>query len=115
MGKVIIYHNPRCRKSREVLQILKEQGVDPEVREYLKEVPSVYELQGIFELLDMSPLQGIRQGEAVFKKNLKGKEMTDKEWLVHIHKEPILLERPIVINGTQAVIARPPEKVLEVL
>lgn len=112
---ITIYHNPRCRKSREALALLQEKGIEPEIIEYLKEVPSIDALDVLFKKIGMEPLEGIRKGEADFKEHFKGKDLSRTEWLQAIHDYPKLLERAVVVNGDKAVIARPPEKALEVI
>jgi arsenate reductase len=106
-----ILHNPRCRKSRETLQILKDNQINPEIIEYLKNPPSKNELKDVLSLLGKSPNEIIRKGEKEFKENFKGKEMTDDEWIDAMLKFPKLIERPIVISEKRAVIGRPPENV----
>ena len=110
-----IYHNPRCRKSRETLQLLQDNGKSPEIVEYLKDVPSKEELEEILNKLNIKPEELIRKGEAEYKDNFKGKNLSDEQWMEAMIKYPKLIERPIVINGNKAVIGRPPEKVMEVL
>ena len=110
-----IYHNPRCRKSRETLAIITDAGVEPEVVEYLKTPPSEAELKAILKKLGLSPLQVIRKGEKIFKEEYKGKELSDDEWIAAMAANPILIERPIVVAGNKAVLGRPPENVNELL
>lgn len=110
-----ILHNPRCRKSRETLQLIKDAGVEPEIVEYLKETPSVEELKSILSKLGVSPTEILRKGEAIFKENFKGKEFSDEEWLKVLVEYPKLIERPIVIKGDKAVVGRPPENVNSLL
>ncbi|OEK00147.1 arsenate reductase (glutaredoxin) [Roseivirga sp. 4D4] len=110
-----ILHNPRCRKSRETLQLIQETGVDVEVIEYLKDVPSQAELKGIIQKLNISPTELLRKGEAIFKEQFKGKTLTDDEWIEVMVNNPKLIERPIVIKGDNAVIGRPPENVKSLL
>ncbi|QCK14898.1 arsenate reductase (glutaredoxin) [Mangrovivirga cuniculi] len=110
-----IYHNPRCAKSRDTLKIIKEQGVEPEIVEYLKETPSKDELKDVINMLGVSPQDIIRKGEAAYKENFKGKDLSDDEWLEAMVEYPKLIERPIVIKGDKAVIGRPPENVKELL
>ena len=110
-----IYHNPRCRKSRETLAIITDAGVEPEVLEYLKTPPSEAELKAILKKLGLSPLQVIRKGEKIFKEEYKGKELSDDEWIAAMAANPILIERPIVVAGNKAVLGRPPENVNELL
>ena len=110
-----ILHNPRCRKSRETLNLIQEKGTEVEIVEYLKEAPSVDELRSILEMLQLNPEQLLRKGEAVFKENFKGKDLTEEEWIEAMASNPVLIERPIVIKGNRAVIGRPPENVKELL
>jgi len=110
-----IYHNPRCRKSRETLQLIESKGVKPDIIEYLNTPPSEAELKAILQKLDMNASDIIRKGEAIFKENFKGKEFTEAEWLSILVKNPKLIERPIVVKGDKAVIGRPPENVLGLL
>ena len=110
-----IYHNPRCRKSRETLNILRENDKNPQIIEYLKEVPSEKEITQILAILGLKPLDIIRKGETLFKEKYKGKNFEDQEWIKVIHDNPSLLERPIVVDGVRAVIGRPPENVNKLL
>jgi arsenate reductase len=110
-----IYHNPRCRKSRETLGIIRNQGYEPEIIEYLKDPPTVSELKNLLDKMNMKPEEIIRKGEDLFKSNFKGKNMSDEEWLKVLVKNPILIERPIVVSGDRVVLGRPPEKVREIL
>ncbi|MHA7102015.1 arsenate reductase (glutaredoxin) [Roseivirga pacifica] len=110
-----IFHNPRCRKSRETLQILEESGEMLEVIEYLKEVPSKEELEKLIEMLGIKPEQLLRKGEAIYKEQFKGKTLTDDEWIEAMVENPKLIERPIVTDGEKAVIGRPPESVKALL
>lgn len=110
-----IFHNPRCRKSRETLQILEESGEMLEVIEYLKEVPSKEELEKLIEMLGIKPEQLLRKGEAIYKEQFKGKTLTDDEWIEAMVENPKLIERPIVTDGEKAVIGRPPESVKTLL
>ena len=106
-----IYHNPRCRKSREGLAILEKSGKDFEVVKYLDEVPSHEELKSILEILDIPPIELVRKNEAVWKENFKGKTMTDEEIITAMVNHPKLIERPIVISNNQGVIGRPPQNI----
>ncbi len=110
-----IYHNPRCRKSRETLELLREKGKEPEIILYLDDPPTKQKLEAIINKLGIKPLQLIRKGEPVFKEKFKGKELTDSEWVEAMVSYPKLIERPIVIQGDQAVIGRPPVNVLELV
>ena len=108
-----IYHNPRCRKSREALAILEDKGQDPEIVLYLETPPSREELQAVLRMLDIPASELVRKGEQVFKENFKGKALTEEEWLDALMQYPRLMERPIVVNGDKAIIGRPPEKLKE--
>jgi arsenate reductase len=112
---VTIYHNPRCGKSRAALAILQAHGVEPVVVEYLKTPPTKDELRTILKKLGMKPEQLVRKGEDTFKEKYAGKDLSDDQWLAALAKDPILIERPIVIKGSRAVVGRPPEKVGELL
>ena len=110
-----IYHNPRCRKSRETLEIIRNQGYEPEIIEYLKDPPTVSELKNLLDKMNMKPAEIIRKGEDLFRSNFKGKKMSDEEWLNVLVKNPKLIERPIVVSGDRVILGRPPEKVREIL
>ena len=110
-----IYHNPRCRKSREGLQLLKESKQGYKIIEYLKETPNFDELKSIINLLGITPLELIRKNESIWKKNYKGKELTNDEVIRAMTEHPKLIERPIVINKEKAVIGRPPENIEYIL
>lgn len=112
---ITIYHNNRCGTSRNALSILEESEKKFQTVEYLKDVPSVEELKSILKKLKMKPHDLIRTKEAVYQSTYKGKTLTDEQWIQAMHKNPILIERPIVVNGNKAVVARPPEKVKEIL
>lgn len=110
-----LYHNPRCSKSREALHLLEEEGETLEIIKYLETPPSFQELKQVIELLDIAPIDLVRTQEPIWKEKFKGLKLTDKEVITAMVENPKLIERPIAINGTQAVIGRPPEKVLEIL
>ena len=114
--KAIIWHNPRCSKSRGALQLLQEAGVEIEERRYLDNPPSAEELDEVLNLLGMTPEQIVRTKEALYKElGLKDKQLSRQQWLELLSQHPKLIERPIVIYKGRAVVARPPEKVLELL
>ncbi|SDQ79281.1 arsenate reductase (glutaredoxin) [Flagellimonas zhangzhouensis] len=110
-----IYHNPRCRKSREGLQIVEESGQDFEIVKYLDDVPSKEELSILIEKLGISPLDLVRKNEAVWKENYKGKTLSDDEVISAMVEHPKLIERPIVVNGSKAIVGRPPEQIKSIL
>ncbi|MBT6746846.1 MAG: arsenate reductase (glutaredoxin) [Flavobacteriales bacterium] len=110
-----IYHNPRCSKSRQTLKILTDNGIEPEILEYLIDVPTIEELKTVLKKLGLAPIQILRKGEGVFKEKYKGQDLSDDQWLAAMVENPKLIERPIVINGNKAVLGRPPENVLELI
>ena len=110
-----IYHNPRCGKSREGLQLLENSGKEFEVVEYLKNSLSKEELKEIVRKLEIKPLDLVRQKEKVWMENFKDKNLSDEEIIEAILEFPVLLERPIVINGEKAIIGRPPVLIKDIL
>lgn len=110
-----IYHNPRCRKSRETLSLIRESGHEPEIIEYLQNPPSASELKELLKRMGKKPMEIIRKGEAVFKSNFKGKTFSDDEWIRIMVENPKLIERPIVVKGDEVRLGRPPETVKEIL
>ncbi|MCK9620014.1 MAG: arsenate reductase (glutaredoxin) [Methylobacter sp.] len=113
---VKIYHNPRCGKSRQTLQLLKDQGIEPEVIEYLKTPPSPQELDDILQKLDMEPRELMRKKEAEYKAAGLDDASLDRHALIQgMVNNPILIERPIVIANGKAAVGRPPETVLAIL
>ena len=115
MSAITIFHNNRCSKSRCALQILKEEGENPDIRYYLKEAPSPGELKDLLKKLGMDAEEIVRKGEKLYKENYKNKSLTNQEWIQVLSEHPKLIERPIVIKGDKAVIGRPPENVKQLL
>ena len=117
MATTKIYHNPKCGKSRQTLALLQEQGMTPEIVEYLKTPPDEKELDEILKKLGREPQEVMRMKEATFKDlGLKARDSKSrKEWIALMAQNPILIERPIVIHGTKAALGRPPEDVLKIL
>ena len=114
--RVICYHNPRCGKSRQTLQLLQERGIEPEIIEYLKTPPSADELNDILQKLGMEPRELMRKKEAEYKANGLDDETLDRQALINaMVNHPILIERPIVVANDKAAIGRPPEAVLTIL
>jgi len=113
---VKIYHNPRCSKSRQTLQLLQAQGIEPEIIEYLKTPPSAEELDAILQKLGLEPRALMRKQESVYKEAGLDNASLDRQALINgmVHN-PILIERPIVVANDKAVIGRPPEAVLAIL
>jgi arsenate reductase len=110
-----IYYNPKCGSCREALALLKAKGIRPKVVEYLKNPPSLKTLNGLLRKLRVAPMDIIRQKEPVFETLKLGVGTKSREDLLRaISENPVLLQRPIVVRGhSGAIIARPPEKVLE--
>lgn len=113
MKKTIIYHNPRCSKSREALQFLKDHNCETEIMEYLKTPPSEEQLESLLDLLNIQPEELIRKNESIYAELYKGKKLSDKQWIKAMAEHPQLIERPIIIHDGKAVIGRPVEKVIE--
>lgn len=112
---IVIYHNPRCSKSRQALTLLEQEGIQPEVIEYLKTPPSEAELDRILNALGKQPEELLRRGEQEYKDHFKGKSLNRAEIIALMVKYPKVIERPIVVNGDKAAVGRPPEDVLEVI
>lgn len=110
-----IYHNNRCRKSREGLKILEESGKQFEVINYLENVPSKKELKHIINMLNISPIDLVRKNEAIWKEQFKNKDLTDDEIIDAMINNPKLIERPIVISENKAAIGRPPNNIKNIL
>ncbi|ABA56719.1 arsenate reductase (glutaredoxin) [Nitrosococcus oceani] len=116
MSQVSIYHNPRCSKSRQTLQLLREQGIEPIIIEYLTSPPTSAQLSEILQLLDKNPRDLMRQKEAEYQDNgLDNPSLSQEQLIAAMVAHPILIERPIVLANGKAAIGRPPEKVLEIL
>ena len=110
---VTIWHNPRCSKSRQTLELLRKKGIEPAIREYLKQPPSKAEVEKLIDLLGGDAKDLVRDGEAEFKTLGKKKaELSRSDIAQAIARHPILLQRPIVVSGSRAAIGRPPEAVL---
>jgi arsenate reductase len=113
---VTIYHNPRCSKSRAALKLLEERGIQPKIIEYLKTPPDAKTLDGFLKKLGMEPRQLMRRGEAPFKENGLADDGLSRDVLIKAMVDnPILIERPIVVNGAKVALGRPPENVLDVI
>ena len=108
-----IWHNPRCSKSRQTLQLLRDNGTQPEVVEYLKTPPSAAELTAVLTALQMTPRELMRTKEAVYKQMALGDDgLSDQQLIDAMVNEPKLIERPVVIHDGKAALGRPPEQVL---
>ncbi|MEE4659794.1 MAG: arsenate reductase (glutaredoxin) [Halieaceae bacterium] len=111
-----IYHNPRCSKSRQTLQLLQEHAMAPQVVEYLKTPPSPQELADVLHMLGLAPRELMRRKEAEYKSSgADNPELSDAELIELMVAHPKLIERPIVIKDGKAAIGRPPEQVLDIL
>ena len=106
-----IYHNPRCRKSRESIQYLTDKKLNFEIIEYLKEGISENDMKSTLNKLKISAIDLVRKNEKIWKENFKGKELTQDEIISILCKEPKLIERPIIIYKNKAVIGRPKENI----
>jgi len=117
MSKNIFYHNPRCRKSREGLQLVEGKKVEFEIVEYLKNPPTKEQLKSILENMGKKPLEIMRTQEKIFKElNLSKKDnRSDDEWIDIMVGNPILIERPIFIYNNKAALGRPPENLLKIV
>ena len=113
---ITIYHNPRCSKSRQALQLLRDKGIEPDIVEYLKAPPDKNTLKALLEMLAMEPRQLIRRKEKEYKAlGLADPAVGDEALLEAMVEHPRLIERPVVVCGDKAALGRPPEKVLDVL
>lgn len=112
---ITFYHNPRCSKSRQALNLLEEKGETIEVVRYLENPPSQQELKQVIELLGINPIDLVRTQEEIWKTTYKDKKLSDEQLIDAMVQNPKLIERPIAIKGTHAVIGRPPEKVFDIL
>lgn len=116
VNPVTLYHNPRCSKSRQALELLLDRNVAPEIVEYLKTPPSVAELERILLLLAMDPRALMRKKESVYKElGLDDKSLDRRSLVQAMVEHPILMERPIAVTSARAALGRPPENVLDVL
>ena len=111
---VTIYHNPKCSKSRQTLELLEKQGITPDIIEYLKSLPTTEQLQGI--LAQLVPRDFMRKKEDIYAEcELDNLSLTDVELINFMIKHPILIERPIILANGKVAIGRPPEQVLKIL
>ena len=115
MSDYTIYHNPRCSKSRNTLNLLKENGIDPTVVLYLDTPPGAVEIKELLAKLDITAGQQVRRGEAAYKECGLSAASTEREIIKAMAAHPKLIERPIVVKGEEAVLGRPPENVLELI
>jgi arsenate reductase len=114
MADITIYHNPRCSKSRQTLELLQENNISPEIILYLEQTPSKKELKDVLGKLGMSARDLVRTSEEAYKAlGLSNPDLSDDQLLDAMINEPKLIQRPIVVAGSRAVIGRPPENVLD--
>ena len=114
MEKWKIYYNPKCGTCRKVLAAIEAQGARPEVVEYLKNPPSVKELDEVLKMAGLEPSRIVRKKEEVYSSlKLEGRNLSRADWLKVLVENPILIERPLVVKGARAILARPPEKIEE--
>ncbi|WP_424941907.1 arsenate reductase (glutaredoxin) [Aliiroseovarius crassostreae] len=114
MTPTLIWHNPRCSKSRQTLELVEDLGA-VEVRKYLDDAPSADDIRAAAESLGVTPIQMMRKGEKIFKELGLSTDTPDEDLIAAMASHPILIERPIVFANGQARIGRPPERVLEIL
>jgi arsenate reductase len=112
---ITIYHNPRCGKSRDCLAFLETSDKKFEIIKYLETPLTFNELEEIIRKLNLNPIELIRKNETIWKENFKGKELSDSEIIQTMVDYPILMERPIVVYNDKAIIARPLEKIKEII
>lgn len=114
---IILYHNPRCSKSRAALALLRQAGIEPTLIDYLGDPPSPVALTQLVKLLGIPPRELLRKSEEAYKTlNLARPDLSDAAIIDAIHHHPKLLERPIAVrDGRWAIVGRPPERVLELL
>jgi len=116
MSKPTMYHNPRCSKSRQTLELLRARGIEPEIVEYLQSPPDARQLEQILDMLGLQPRQLMRTGETEYKENnLADTSLSRGELIQAMVDHPKLIQRPLVVNDGKAALGRPPELVLEIL
>lgn len=115
MSKYTMYHKPNCSTSRTALALLKDQGIEPELRLYIDNPPTQKELTELIKKLHIKAEELVRKKEKLYKEEYADKKLNQREWIRVLSKNPVLIERPIFIKGNKAVIGRPPERVLELV
>ncbi len=110
-----IYHNPRCRKSRETLRLIQQHGKEVKIIEYLKTTLDQKQLESIIKRLGVDPCTLLRRQEKIYKELYRGKELSKDQCIQAMIDHPVLMERPIVVDQDRAVLGRPPENVLELI
>ncbi|HKZ97025.1 MAG TPA: arsenate reductase (glutaredoxin) [Hyphomicrobiaceae bacterium] len=113
---LVLYHNPRCTKSRQALKLLEDRGLKPRIVLYLESPPAAAEIKRLMKLLGLSPRQLMRAKEPLYKElGLDNPGLSERDLIGAMAENPILIERPILVSGTHAVIGRPPERILEIV
>lgn len=115
MSRILVYHNGECSKCKELTEILVAKGLPVDYKFYLHEPLTVEELKDLLQKLQLPATALLRQSEPLFVAQYEGKQFTEDEWLQIIIDHPVLLQRPIVVLDDKAIIARPQEKLLEIL
>jgi arsenate reductase (glutaredoxin) len=115
MKKLTIYHNGECSKCKETTELLRDKGYEIAYRFYLLEPPTEAELKEVLSKLQVNPSELVRKTEPLYMEQYEGKVLTEEQWLQVLLQHPVLMQRPVAVNGNRAIIARPPEKVLEIL
>lgn len=115
MTKYTIYHNPRCSTSRKALELLEENGIQPTVIEYLKTPPTQKELEVLVMKLGVKAEELVRKKDPLFKEKYAKYKFNEHEWIKVMHENPTLIERPVIVKGNKAVIARPMDKLTDLI
>lgn len=115
MSRIKIYHNPRCRKSREGLKYLEAKGIQPDIIQYMNSPLSEEEVKGLLGMLNLKPIDLVRTQEEMYRKELRNKSLSDKEWVEILSKNPQLIKRPIVVKDHKAAMGDPPRNIDNVL
>ncbi|MBN2907111.1 MAG: arsenate reductase (glutaredoxin) [Rhodobacteraceae bacterium] len=115
MSAVVIWHNPRCSKSRAALALIEGRGITPVVRRYLEDAPSLDELRALRDMLGVGAVAMMRTGDKAFRDLGLSKTDSDAVLLAAMADHPALIERPVVLNGDRAALGRPPERVLDIV
>ena len=116
VAKVTIYHNPRCSKSRQTLQLIRDKGIEPEIVEYLKQPLNAAQIEKLLTMLDMQPRDLMRKKEEEYSAlDLGDSKLSAGALIKAMAEHPVLIERPIVVAGNKAVLGRPPEQALKIL
>ena len=112
---ITIYHNPRCSKSRQSIAFMEQEGVAYKIIKYLDADLNEMDLKAIFSKLNYSPIQLVRTKDTLWKEKFEQNLLNDEEIIQIMVQNPQLIERPIVVNGSKAIVARPTEKISEIL